>query len=139
MVVQPVVTTMDLFPTICALAGAGVPQDLDGSDLTAVLSRNVGSMDERYVFWDTNAENAVRKGRWKLLITKSTPNKRLQIVDSPKGRFLYDLENDPGETRNVSAQNPNVVNKLANALKKWQTTVKKQIAHKPKPERDHYE
>ena len=125
--VDSVVTTMDLFPTICNLTGARVPHDLDGVDLTPALAEK-GSLSERHVFWDTRAEQAVRKGRWKLLITKSTPNKRLQIVKSPQGRFLFDLENDIGETKDVSTEHPEVMAQLDRALKEWQTAVRNPTA-----------
>ncbi len=71
------------------------------------------------LFWDTKAECAVRNEKWKLLITKEIPNPRLQIVETPIGKFLYDLSNDPGEMKDLSNEYPEVVENLKLILKEW--------------------
>ena len=101
---------MDLYPTICQLAGAEIPGNIDGKSL---LSKDTHEI----LLWDTKHELAVRFGKWKYLVTKKAPNSRLQIVDTPKGEFLFDLENDLGETKNVLKSYPEVTAKLKQKLK----------------------
>ena len=52
----------------------------------------------------------MRRGRWKFLT---------------EGRveLLFDLDADPGETKNVATQNPNVVDELKKALRDWEQDV----------------
>ncbi len=77
------------------------------------------SLNRDYLFWDTMREQAVRKGKWKLLITKKTPNARLQSTDTPKGEFLFNLEADPSETNNLITQHPETTQELKQALNAW--------------------
>ncbi len=118
-----IVSTMDLLPTICKLTGTSIPAGLDGIDITPLLKGEKQSINSRSLFWDTKAERSIRKGKWKLLITNRTPNPRLQIVDTPKGIFLYDLEHDPGETTDRSEEYPEIVKELRLELQNWQNTV----------------
>ena len=118
-----VVSTMDILPTICKLTGTSIPDGLDGVDITPLLTGACRVLNPRSLFWDTKAEEAIRKGKWKLLITRKVPNSRLQIVDTPKGMFLYDLERDPGETIDRSSEYPEIVKELSYALDDWQTSV----------------
>lgn len=119
--VATLASTMDLYPTIAALAGADTPDHIDGQNL---LSKLDNSVSERSLFWDIRAQQAVRQGKWKYLKTNKTPNKKLQIVDTPKGEFLFDLESDPSETTNLIIKHPDVTKSLKIALKQWQQEMK---------------
>jgi len=56
----------------------------------------------------------IRDGRWKLLV-----NKELEKLE------LYDLESDWGEKKNVSANHPEIVQKLSKKLDAWKKTLPK--------------
>lgn len=116
---EALASTMDLFPTVCALTGASTPENLDGKDLSSLLSGTSSSLNRNYLFWDTKAERAVRKGKWKLLITNNAPNSNLQITPTPEGEFLFNLEADPGETQNRLQQYPEIANELKKAYQEW--------------------
>ena len=118
-----IVSTIDILPTICSLTETPTPEGLDGLDIFPLLTGSRQSPGSRSLFWDTKAERSVRKGKWKLLITERTPNPRLQIVNTPKGMFLYDLERDPGETVDRLSEQPEIAEDLGLALKNWQTSV----------------
>jgi len=53
---------------------------------------------------------AVREGQWKLLMNPD----RSRIE-------LYNIPADPGETLNVAAQNPDIVERLAKKLSVWES------------------
>ena len=57
-------------------------------------------------------------GRWKLLIE---PGWYVQTLKQPGLAYeLYDLQNDPAEKMELSQQNPEMVQQLAQACADWQ-------------------
>ena len=99
-----VVTSMDLYPTFAALAGAALPSDrvIDGLDLSGVLFDGDGSPRESFAYYWMNDLCAVRAGRWKLHVAR---------LGEPVLE-LYDLTSDPGETTDVAADHPHQVAQL---------------------------
>ncbi len=101
---------VDLFPTLCRLAGAdpekGLP--LDGMDVWPVLAEESGSPRAEIV----HSLEVIRQGDWKLIEEGATyygwPKQPLQ---------LYNIRNDPSEKRNLAADQPDVVAKLRKRLK----------------------
>lgn len=53
--------------------------------------------------------------RYKLIVEGQAPN--------AKGYELYDIQNDPGETKNLADEFPEIVDKMAADLRKWQESV----------------
>ncbi len=87
----------DWLPTACELAGAKMPQGIDGiSYVPTLLGRPQQSHE--YLFWSYDAKKAVRKGQWKAVIPGK--NKPLE---------LYDLQQDIGEQSDVAAEHADVV------------------------------
>ena len=63
------------------------------------------------LFWSNGPNRAVRLGNWKMVL-------------AGKHTFLFDLDNDIGETKNLAEQEPEVVRKLQEAIKEWQSQMK---------------
>jgi arylsulfatase A-like enzyme len=107
----------DFLPTAAALAGAEPPKDLDGmSVLPTLLGQAQKSHD--WLYWELPRYNgktgefpkerpmqALRMGYWKAV--RPTPNAALE---------LYDLKTDPGETRDVSVQRPDILREMDHIL-----------------------
>ncbi len=111
----------DLFPTMAALAGASPPagHTLDGVDLGPVL-RGEGALAERDLFWAFNDASAVRRGDWKLLVNQGERKKQ-----PGDGRArLYNLRDDPGESKDLSGEKPELVQALRKALGYWERKVR---------------
>jgi len=83
---------LDVFPTVCDLVGAKVPDGLDGKSLAPVLQGKAEGVRDTIFLGYRNIQRAVRRGRWKLL--------RYPQVDKTQ---LFDLEADPFETRDLAA------------------------------------
>ena len=118
-VVDQPASLLDLFPTICELTGIKTPDGLDGRSLLPILKRPGAKREPQDLFWNTGKQSAIRRGNWKLLRTKTNPNTKLQIEPTPKGTFLYDLKDDPGESNNLFKSHPELVEELSNALDLW--------------------
>jgi arylsulfatase A-like enzyme len=102
----------DFLPTAAELAGAPVPESIDGVSLAPVLlGKHV--MAREYLYWEffeRGFDQAVRMGNW-----KGIRNGLGEPVQ------LYDLEGDLGEKTNVAAQHPAVVEKIEQIMKSART------------------
>ncbi|MGJ8653761.1 MAG: sulfatase family protein [Opitutaceae bacterium] len=114
-----IVTTMDLLPTFAGLAGETLPADLtiDGRDLMPLLSGETQESPHEYYYYYCYTDlQAIRDARWKLVLPRSeTPQwmnwwaRHIHAVDTLE---LYDMNNDIGETTNIAAQHPEIVERL---------------------------
>lgn len=101
-------TGMDLLPTFAAIADVE-PQKLhpiDGLDASSILlgQAPAPNLHEVFPYYQGPNLDAVRHGRWKLHIARHGRDGAKDPVLE-----LYDLAADPGETRNVAAEHPDVV------------------------------
>ena len=104
-------TTLDLFPTFWELAGGGPDRPrLDGVSLAGLLV-DEQDLEPRKLYWRIRSNAALRHGRWKLVRHMNDPLE------------LYDLSTDIGETRDLSAEFPEVASELERALADWEAEV----------------
>ena len=105
---------LDILPTLASLAGAPLPtgRRLDGIDISPHLRGIPGTPPAHDVFHYFSGLKlmAIRKGPWKLHFG-STTEKRTP-ANAKGGPELYHLADDPGESRNVAAQHPDMVASL---------------------------
>jgi arylsulfatase A-like enzyme len=115
---------MDLAPSLAALAAVQPTNSvaLDGQDLSATLLGKAESSHAGALYWSRPPDRktwppalpepapdlAIRDGDWKLLCE----------YDGTKPH-LYDLKRDPGETRDLTQQEPATVERLTRALLAW--------------------
>lgn len=97
------VTSMDLLPTIAAAAGAELPKDrvIDGANLLPYLTGAQTSAPHDVLFW--------RDGNYQMVIAKGW---KLQQAERPNKTWLYHLDEDPTEQRNLAAAQPEKVTEL---------------------------
>jgi arylsulfatase A-like enzyme len=100
---------IDLMPTLASAAGASLPAgvDIDGVDLMPFATGARGPDDRPHeaLFWQSAYYRAVRSGDWKL-----------QTSENPKRTWLFNLADDPTETRDLSRENPGKVAELTALL-----------------------
>ncbi len=114
---QDLACTMDLYTTAIKLAGGDVPADrvVDGVDITPVLLGKGPSPRETMFYYRGTKLFAVRQGPWKAhLITRSGygPDRAVEH-ETPE---LYHLGHDPSEKRNVAADHPEVLARIATLI-----------------------
>ncbi len=99
----------DLFPTFAAIAGAPVPENLDG---ISMLPTWLGQPDQKqhdYLYWEfhnSGGKQAVRQGKWKAVHLNVTDPARQNSFE------LFDLESDLGEQTNLADQFPEVAARM---------------------------
>ncbi|MDP2791112.1 MAG: sulfatase [Rectinemataceae bacterium] len=120
-----IITSLDLLPSLAALAGGKVPEDriIDGMDLSdLMLGRVKESRRDSFFYYLCNTLEAARVGDWKLHVAKPRVSRASEEVakdkatipapvidDDAEVRELYNLAEDPGESRNVYIEHPDVV------------------------------
>jgi len=122
-VVDNVVSGMDMLPTLCMAAGVGYPKSVDGLDLGPLLRGERSDVGHDVLLWDTGHETAVRKGRYKLKTATSNRHAQYEMVEIELGTFLYDLEADPGETKDLKQTHPRVLAELKGIHQSWKRTL----------------
>jgi len=126
-VVHESAMTIDLAPTLASMLGArGSELEIDGCDIRALLEARPGALSPHealFFHYNAGALEAVRSGTWKLHLPHNY--RTLRSAERARGGVpveydygarielsLFDLENDPGESRDVAAQHPDVVARL---------------------------
>ena len=119
--------TIDILPTVAKIIGAELPTlKIDGLDICPLLRGEAGAKcpHEAYFFYyEVGQLQAVRSGKWKLILphTYRTMQGQPQGKDGKPGKYrqvkiekpeLYDLDANRNETKDVAADNPDVVKKL---------------------------
>ena len=103
--VTPSVRLIDVLPTLLELLNLEAPADVQGVSLVPLIQAgHQGPLPVLLSEWPGEGERALRRGRWKL------------IVDAEGGEQLFDLESDPGETRNLLDEAPDRARALRTEL-----------------------
>lgn len=120
---SPVCLT-DLLPTVAAAAGAAIPSGAaqDGRDLLPSLLGETDDDAERAVIHHSNDGSfGIRQGRYKAIFSTGSggftlPQGHRAWPPSAEGQ-LYDLIDDPEETRNLWAEEPGLAGGLFELLR----------------------
>lgn len=100
------VNLMDVFPTLCELAGSPVPPDLDGRSFAAVLHGTRRTHRKELLGAYGQVQRSLRDERWKII--------RYPQIDRTQ---LFDLHNDPEERRDL-AEDPHQGGRMADMLQR---------------------
>jgi arylsulfatase A-like enzyme len=114
----------DFLPTACDLAGVDTPKGLDGLSIVPTLTGKGEQRRHEFLYWEFHeggTKQAVRHGDWKAI--RQAPGRPLE---------LYDVAADPGEAKDVAAQNPAVVAKIEAYLKTARSESKEFPIREPK-------
>lgn len=126
--------SLDLFPTIAAISGFEVPEDLPGInllDLEAVRERQTifGSMHASHNMTVGDPDDTLQylwciEDEWKLIVRyqgeDTTEYKILHSWDTAPYR-LFNLTDDPGEKNDLAVARPDIVERLRKKIEDWQS------------------
>ncbi len=93
----------DVLPTCADLAGVPAPEGIDGLSFVPALTGKAQQGHE-YLYWEFHERRfaqAVRQGKWKAV--RLNPGERIE---------LFDLETDLGETTEIAARHPEIVERM---------------------------
>lgn len=99
-----IVETVDIYPTLCELAGIPVPAGLSGKSLKAQLSNPAAEGDVAMAF--SPQADTIRTAQYRLI-------RHLGKKAGEPAVELYDHTSAEGETKNLAESKPEVVRKLS--------------------------
>ncbi|MCA9246867.1 MAG: sulfatase [Planctomycetales bacterium] len=139
---------VDLYPTLCEIAGAPLPADqpMDGVSLMPLLRGEETQLGERALYWHFPAYlqsyaqlcseqrdplfrsrpcSIIRAGDWKL-----------HEYFEDGGLELYNLADDIGESTNLARQQPGKAESMLSQLRAWQRSIDAPIPQERNPQYD---
>lgn len=129
--VDRIAAHIDVMPTLLAFAGAKQPDgQIEGRSLLPLIENPNFDWSDRLLF--------THKGRWKTGANPddwqwkgfSVRNQRFRFVDD---KALYDMSKDPGQTKNVIDQHPEVAAKMRTAYDQWWKTTRPMMVNEEAP------
>ncbi len=135
-------SSVDIVPTMLAAAGEKVPSAMPGYDLMDIL-KSGDPTPRKIVFGEGCAHDVANidkpedsllyrwaiEGKWKLLLTYDGAIGRYGRVH-PRTETrpqLFDLLADPGEDKNLAAENPEIVARLAKKIADWWPVTERKV------------
>jgi arylsulfatase A-like enzyme len=113
---------IDVTPTILSMAGVEAPEGrfggrsieaIDGKDLSPILDGSVEEVyqAEDYVGYEVGGNTALFNDRFKIVLN------RAPLGDNEW--YLFDIVNDPGETKDLKAENPKQFQHMLNLYQRY--------------------
>jgi arylsulfatase A-like enzyme len=99
-------------PTFADIVGTKLSGNIDGISFLPILLGDENQKQHDYLYWEFHEKGgriAVRKGKWKGV--------KYHVLKQPKKTIeLYDLSKDPGETKNLASDYPEIVAELTQIM-----------------------
>ena len=113
------VSSLEVFPTLLAATNITPPDiiSLDGFNLLPGL-QGESATEREEMFWELREDQAARVGAWKW-------------VSSPQGGGLFNLEEDIGEQRDLTAERPEVARMVQKKFAAWQAAMQAAVPRGP--------
>ena len=127
------VSSLDLLPLFCHVAGVGLPTDrtIDGKNIIDLLTGKTDQSPHEYFYYYNGVNlQGVRNEQWKLHLPRTIadqpywakkgggPRKPYLSLKEP---LLFDLANDAGEKKNVISKHPEVAAQLMKEAERIRT------------------
>jgi arylsulfatase A-like enzyme len=116
--------SLDLYATICAVAGINPPEGLESRSLLPALVPGAPPLREELGALYMDCQRMMMDGRWKLIVYQVKGSVRVQ---------LFDLANDPDELADQAhlPESQPIIARLRSRLDAWQRHVGDQWMHLP--------
>ncbi len=114
----------DIMATCVDIAKAKYPTQYKGHKITPLVGKSLvphfnGQLNNRgIIYWEHEANIAMRDGKWKL-VAKTAEDAKF----SKKTLELFDLDADPSEMNNLSAKFPERVSSMYNSWEGWAKSI----------------
>ncbi|MEO5803201.1 MAG: arylsulfatase [Verrucomicrobiota bacterium] len=124
-----IVSVTDIAASLASIWKTKIPSGHaeDSVDVSGSFFGKGKAARDHIILQDASANYAIRQGDWKLIERENAPaiaarNKKVAAALKRKGTEghdeLYNLAEDPSETKDIAAKHPNIVNRLRQQLAK---------------------
>jgi arylsulfatase A len=125
-----IVSMTDMVATLAGVLKTKIPAGNaeDSFDVSNSLFAKGKAARDFIILQDASANYAIRQGDWKLIERENAPKleargakgerRAAQSKGAPTHDELFNLTEDPGETKDVASKHPNIVNRLRKQLTK---------------------
>ncbi len=107
----------DVLPTLAEITGSNIPQNIDGISFLPSLLGKKQLKTHDYLYWEFHEQGgkqAIRKDKWKAI--------RLNVSENlPVPIMLFDLEKDPYEISDISADYPEITKEMTDLMNNSRT------------------
>jgi len=112
---------IDVAPTLLELAHLTIPDQFEGQSLLYLVKDPSGKTFRKAVFMESGRnpkkpQLTIRSGPWKLI---DVLNKKTRRLMGGAKRYLFNIDKDPGETKNLIDQHAALTKKLSRELWQW--------------------
>lgn len=107
-------STLDILPTMAALTETPLPVglEIDGLDISRLLNGEAKSVRDDFLYYTMRGRlEGIRDGDWKLLV-RNPDSKPADKSPAKLEVLLFNLADDLGETTNLAASRPDLVERL---------------------------
>jgi arylsulfatase A-like enzyme len=124
---------IDIMATCVEIAGLQYPSNFNGNSIHPLEGKSLvpaftnKPINREFIFWEHEGNRAIRVGNWKL-VSKTQKQRKFTPADENAWE-LYDMEEDPSESKNLALKFPDKVKTMA-AL--WEKEAQRTMA-KPWP------
>ena len=126
-------STSDYFPTVLDVLGLkinGQPQPIDGVSLLPLI-RGKMTRRPRPIAFQSAGQVSLVDNRYKLIKSgRKTKKRKKQQASERAGFMLFDLVADPGESKDLAAEKPEILNVMLKTLQQWQVSCEASAAGK---------
>jgi len=110
-IVEKIISTVDIYPTLMELCGVEMHHHTDGKSLVPLIENPLAEWgDASYGYFKNGISLRTERYRFTRYFRNQEP-----VTE------LYDHQTDPNETRNIAAENPDIVEKLMPLWEKGNT------------------
>ena len=106
----------DLFPTLMEIAGAEIPDGIDGESLFPLIKGKNLSWQDRYRFFHIGRWNPGENPDYYKYKGFAVRNEKFRLINNVA---LYDVENDPEEKNNVISEHMEIAAQMLEAYERW--------------------
>ncbi len=106
---EPLVSALDIFPTVATVAGIEFPEDLDGVDLMPFLTGGNSGAPHTHLFWHSDEGDQ--------LATRTSDRKLVRVLD--REPELYAVATDISEANDISGDDSARAGELERIANSW--------------------
>ena len=132
--IDRVAAHIDLMPTLIEIAGGELPADqVEGRSLVPLLEDEQADWPDRFLFTHTGRwpkDAPAKNYPWK---SAAVRNERYRLVNNVE---LYDMHDDPGQTKNIIDHHPELVDQMRRAFDQWWTDTLPKMVNEDVPNAD---